>query len=173
MTVKGQQTQERNWEDVSFRKLYELPVEADILLLRPLALKFGDNGHVLVMDYGDMKVKRFGPDGKHVATYGTGIGAGPGDFIHMVDAGMVGDSIVFVVDGQLQRITYFSADGTYKNSRSISDKIHRYDVTLGGRSYFMMPASRRTIFETRRSENVVAFGNSLLAGQEEKKRANS
>ena len=166
LTVKGQQTQERNWEDVSFRKLYELPVEADILLLRPLAFRFGDNGHVLVMDYGDMKVKRFGPDGKHVATYGTGIGAGPGDLSNMTDTGTIGDSIVYVVDDQLRRIVFFASDGRIIDHASPSGYVHRHLVTPGGRSYSMVFTSERMVFETRHGVDAAKFGDSLLIGQE-------
>lgn len=89
-TLLVEQTQ-RSWSDVS---LTPIPLDSDIQdsLFRPMILKIAGN-YLYVGDYGDMKIKRFTPEGKFVNEIGIGRGKGPGEFTQFMDFYISKDTI--------------------------------------------------------------------------------
>ena len=162
LEAQSQRTDERIWAGVSLNLLHELPIEPDILLLKADVLKVEADGHVLVSDWGDMTVKRFDELGRHVVTYGTGIGTAPGELMSIFDFGALGDSAVYVLDGRAERISMFTNDGAFVNSMRVSSDHVRYVLTENGRSYAMIGNS--SVFETSYESETLTFGSSLLDG---------
>ena len=155
--------EERIWADVTLRLLHAIPNEPGIFLLRPERIYVGADGHIFISDWGDMTVKRFGNDGEHVATYGTGIGTAPGELMSIVDMGMIDDSLFFVVDSQSARLSVFDSNGTYIDSLSGSTDSFRHVFTNSGRSYSI--SRRPNPFKTSFGQESTSFGQALLSGQ--------
>ena len=166
VSVESQPVSERVWEDVSLRKLHDLPRDANMILFKPTATRTDTMNNVYVMDFGDMKVKRFDPFGKHVATYGEGPGTGPGEFNGMLDTGIMGDSVVYVLDGNARKVLLFTMAGDFLRDIAIGVLANRYVITPQGRSYLHTTA-RLELFETRKGSDttVIRFGGDVLKGQ--------
>ena len=168
LSFEGQRISTRVWENVSFHKLHELPTEPEVFLIRPTRIRASEDGHVYIVDYGDMKVKRFGPQGRHVATYGYGVGSGPGELMNIVNSGTIGDSVVFLVDNRQRKISFFSSDGMLLDDVSTKERVYRYVVTFRGRTYSMMPTSgEQAVFSTSYGAETQQFGGSLQEDQAE------
>lgn len=66
-------------------------------------------GGWLIADRDGPRLSRYDTDGRHLFTFGRR-GRGPGEFLTVSGMSLVGDSIV-VLDGRLQRLTFFSFAG--------------------------------------------------------------
>ncbi|MCC5905634.1 MAG: hypothetical protein JJU13_05485 [Balneolaceae bacterium] len=86
---------ERKWLD---NILEPVDLESDIedSLLNAMSLKNYDN-LLYIGDYGDMKIKRFLPDGTYINEIGIGQGRGPGEFSQFMDYYVSGDTI-YILD---------------------------------------------------------------------------
>ncbi len=71
------------------------------------------NGDVLVLDYGDVVIKRFGQRGALIGTIGRA-GSGPGEFRGLSEAGWTGDTL-WVHDATLRRITLFAGEKSVRS----------------------------------------------------------
>lgn len=70
--------------------------------------------------------------------------------------GVIGDSVVYVVDNSARNMQFFAMDGSYLRSESTSYFPVRYNVTGGGRVY-AMTAHFEYLFESRMGDDIVAF----------------
>ncbi len=82
--------------------------------------RFGRDGELLVLDRGDMRVRRFGSAGASVGAFGKS-GSGPGEFRGLSRSGWLGDSL-WVFDGAQRRISVFF-DGAYARSFNVASPI--------------------------------------------------
>ena len=106
-----QSTSGRVWSEVRLRELV-MPGEAEDrdLIFTPTAAR-ADRHNIYVVDLHAVAIHGFDSAGSYVATYGGNIGAGPGELMSIVDLGIIGDSTVYIVDENAQRISYFGLDG--------------------------------------------------------------
>lgn len=168
--LSEQAVPERVWPDLSLRKLFEVPVEAEISLHAPRAVKADARGFFYVVDFLELKVQGFGPNGTHRATYGQGIGEGPGEFTQIMDFGVTRDSVVYVNDRNARKLSRFSMDGSFLGSESLMRQFGefgvmgaiRYSVSSQGRKYTMFMTGD-VLFESRMGEEVTDFGPPLGA----------
>ena len=163
--VQVQSRTDRNWQEVSLRRLYEVPREPDVLLYRPGRITSGPDGSFYCIDHGDLKIKRFDEDGNFIQAYG-GIGEGPGEFEFIVDAAVLGDSILYAADLNQRKITFFDVEST-DYIRSIPD-LHafRYRITRGGRAYWYDNTWPGTLlYGTSREGEKAHFFGTLTEGQ--------
>jgi hypothetical protein len=79
------------------------------------------DGGVVVLDMGNRRVLRFGPDGVYHGTFG-GPGEGPGQFVAPLFLEVAGDRI-YVLDTALNRVTAFDTAGVF---------LSRFDIDLAG-----------------------------------------
>ena len=79
------------------------------------------NGNVVVLDSGNRRVMRFGPNGSYIDSF-SGPGQEPGQFVTPLFLEVAGDR-VYVLDSGLNRVTEFDSAGIY---------LDRYEVTLAG-----------------------------------------
>ncbi len=79
------------------------------------------NGNVVVLDAGNRRVLRFGPDGEYLGAFG-GPGQEPGQFATPVFLEVAGDR-VYVMDTGLNRVTTFDSAGVF---------VSRFEVDLRG-----------------------------------------
>ena len=69
-------------------------------------------GNVWVVDKGNHRVQKFGPDGVFLAAWGVH-GSGDGEFAFPSDLDIDGSDLLYVSEGQGDRIQVFDADGTF------------------------------------------------------------
>ncbi|MGD8866385.1 MAG: hypothetical protein PVI01_02125 [Gemmatimonadales bacterium] len=79
------------------------------------------DGGVVVLDMGNRRVLRFGPDGVYLGSFG-GPGDGPGQFVTPLFLEVAGDRI-YVLDSALNRVTAFDTAGVF---------LSRFDIDLAG-----------------------------------------
>lgn len=99
--LKEQVAPERSWRNVRVDSIVRVGNE-DERLLRPLQVVPFERG-LLVMDYGDMGLKKFDWSGQMVQAYGRS-GRGPGEFANPTDVD-VGGSTIWIADGGARRLT--------------------------------------------------------------------
>lgn len=90
----------------------------DTVLLIPRIYVADDNGVLYVFDYGDSRLKSFGPDGKPRWTFGRE-GKGPGEFSTVVDIEIDARGNVWIMDAATSRATAISSDGTLRTMISM------------------------------------------------------
>jgi len=82
-SLVGEPPAERTWLEPTIEKVATLSQSDDYMLYTPASATLGPNGSVLVMDFGDYKLKRFAPDGTYLQSYGNGHGQGPGEMLQL------------------------------------------------------------------------------------------
>ena len=80
-------------------------------LMHPLVLSIHDE-HLYVLDYGDLRLKRFTPEGAPAGVLINGRGEGPGELQNPVDFAVAGDT-VWVLDPNPRRIAVYRTDGAF------------------------------------------------------------
>ena len=134
--IQLQTSVEREWREVSLRKLYEVPRESGIELYDGGAFTIGPDGALYFRDHGDMKIKRFDADGYFKQSYGR-LGEGPGEFLMFMDAAILGDSILVVTDPDRRTISFFAVDSATFLYSIPHVHAFRYRITRSGRAYWL------------------------------------
>lgn len=106
---EAQETTVLQWERLN--RIGVLEGEAEYTFGRVVGLKFLSDGQIVVLDALDPHVRIFGPDGRHVASFGSK-GQGPGEFQRPVGP-MVTDSTISVFDQAQRRMVSFTVDGKH------------------------------------------------------------
>jgi hypothetical protein len=100
--VKG----DRKWKDVKIFK------EMEYGLIFPALVRVSYDGkYVYVLDYGDLKIKKFSSDGRFLSEYGKGKGEGPGEFKNPTDFVIDKNYNVWVCDPSNGLVTIFRDNG--------------------------------------------------------------
>lgn len=158
--IHKQQATERIWRDVGIRKLFDLPTTDADTLWSPGGVRVDHSGSVYIVDFGDLKVKRFSPDGEHVGSYGNGRGEGPGELISILDLSVTVDSVLSIVDNAARQILFFDIRSeVFLKERDVLDGSPvRHQMTASGREYLML-SNNVNLFESRKGSDVVTFGS--------------
>ncbi|MEO9885885.1 MAG: 6-bladed beta-propeller [Balneola sp.] len=111
---------ERTWLDYELEKV---PLENDLSdsLFNPMLVK-NFNDTLYVVDYADMKIKRFTKNGKFINQYGKNIGRGPEDFNQITDISIT-DEKIYAVDANTFKTKVLSKQ-TGEAYKPISYKHH-------------------------------------------------
>ena len=104
----------------------------DTTLLIPGVMAF-QNGHLLVFDYGDGRLKVFDPDGTWLWSFGR-FGGGPGEFRNPTDIMVGSDDLVWVLDRGAGRITRISPSGELFDL-----------ITLGASAWRFLPTADQVL----------------------------
>jgi hypothetical protein len=92
----------------------EAPPDA-ALLNKPIEMHVDDLGRVYVLDWGDMHVKVYEPDGRFLRTIGRN-GQGPGEFTTPAFMALMTDGRICLLDGGQHRVSFLSNEGQYLSS---------------------------------------------------------
>ena len=114
----------------------------DTTLLIPGLMAF-QNGHLLVYDYGDARLKVFGPDGTWLWSFGR-FGDGPGEFRNPTDVMVGADGLVWVLDRGAGRITRISPSGEFFDLITLGASIWRFLPTAD--QVLVFPADVSDVF---------------------------
>lgn len=84
--------------------------DENVAFYMPSTLAVDGAGNLYVLDTGNHRVQKFGPDGKYLATYGRQ-GQGPGEFYYPAWLAVDGQGFLYVSDPNNQRIQVLTPDG--------------------------------------------------------------
>lgn len=106
--------------------------DENLAFYMPSAIAVGAAGDLYVLDTGNHRIQKFGPDGKYLATYGRQ-GQGPGEFYYpawlAVDAG----GFLYVSDPNNQRIQVLTPDGKdHKTIKGLEQGVGALFLGKGG-----------------------------------------
>lgn len=111
LSALSQEADERSWRPAPADKVFTLTGEDPSKpFFGPLRAKMDARGHLFVVDYGDLRIKEFSPDGRFLRAYGNGKGQGPGEFTNLNDVA-IGPEGIWVSDYSNGRISVFAPDG--------------------------------------------------------------
>jgi sugar lactone lactonase YvrE len=83
--------------------------DANLAFYMPSDIALDASGNLYVLDTGNHRIQKFGPNGKFLASFGRQ-GQGPGDFYYPESFGIDGRGTLFVADTNNQRIQVMAAD---------------------------------------------------------------
>jgi sugar lactone lactonase YvrE len=84
--------------------------DENLAFFMPSAIGVDGAGNLFVLDTGNHRIQKFGPDGKYLATYGRR-GQGPGEFQYPAWLSVDGKGFIYVTDPHNQRIQVLTPDG--------------------------------------------------------------
>lgn len=148
----------RVWKEHGFEKLLALSPTA---LSRPALMRADDAGNIYVLDWADLRIKMFLPDGNLVKVFGEGRGTGAGAFANPTSFSVGGGGEVWVCDPRQRRITRFDAEGRAQTiaPQSAVDRI----AAVGDVLITMFPPGRDAFFEVYNfsGERLKSFGEMI------------
>jgi hypothetical protein len=117
---------------------------AESVLNRPQALAVDAQGGIYVMDWGDVDIKVFAPDGRLLRKFGKQ-GQGPGEFDIPAYFTRAADGRIFLLSGRQHRIIILDQEGTYLSSFRLDGFCDALGVDSRNRVYcsrFLTPEPR-------------------------------
>lgn len=160
---KPQSTTARVWTKPTFEKTAVLNSTS---LKAPEKMQADNNGNLFVIDWSDLRVKEFSPDGKLVKAFGEEVG-NPGAFVNPTGFAMDSGGNLWVCDLKQQRIAVLNKDGSRRTIKP-QDTIYRM-AALGDRMMTMIVPGDSRLFETYElsGQQLNSFGE-LLEDQSHK-----
>lgn len=139
---KAQPTSVRVWRKPTFEKTAVLNSTS---LKAPAKMGAENSGNIFVLDWSDLRVKEFSPDGKLLKAFGEEIGK-PDAFINPTDFAMDSSGNLWVCDLKQKRIGVFNTDGS---KRTIKPQNTTYRIAaIGDVMFTMVTPSHSRLFET-------------------------
>jgi hypothetical protein len=137
-----QSARERVWREHAFEEVTTLSPAA---LTKPAILRVDEAGQIYVLDWADLRIKMFSPDGNILKTLGKGKGAGAGAFVNPTSFSVGAGGELWVSDPLQRRITRLDADGKARTTvpQSSVDRI----AVAGDVLITMAPPSRNAFIE--------------------------
>jgi len=161
-----QSRQSRVWHAKPTHKLLTIAAAGPgYQLYGPLQLKVDASESIFVLDTGDLKVKKFTPEGRFVASYGKGRGQGPGELASLTDFGVNREGEVWVADLSNGRLTVFAPDGEVNRTLKLEQPPYR--LTFGKNGLFVMlsPTGDRLFADYSLDGNLRRTFGTFLANQ--------
>lgn len=130
--LAGQPAGQRQWRTASHRFLYTLGTGPDGPLVRPLLAKADASGNLLVLDWAERKIKKFGAGGHLMTVFGTGSGTEEGEFASITDFDARADGSVWACDPVNGRVTVFGPSGEVRRSMRPGSSPYRIALLPSG-----------------------------------------
>jgi hypothetical protein len=160
---KAQPTTVRVWRKPAFEKTAVLNSTS---LKAPAKMRAENSDNIFVLDWSDLRVKEFSPDGKLIKAFGEELGK-PGAFVNPTDFGLDSRGNMWVCDLKQRRIGVFNTDGS---QRTIKSQNTTYRIAaIGDVMFTMVTPSHSRLFETYDllGQQLKSFGE-LIADQTDK-----
>ena len=139
---KAQPTTVRVWRKPAFEKKAVLNSTS---LKNPEKMQANNNGNIFVLDWSDLRVKEFSPDGKLLRMFGEEVGS-PEAFVNPTDFAMDSGGNLWVCDLKQKRIGVFNTDGSKKTIKP-QNTTYRL-AAIGDVMFTMVTPSHSRLFET-------------------------
>lgn len=154
---KAQATTLRVWRKPTFEKTVVLNAK---LLKDPALMRAEDGANIYVLDWADLRIKEFSPDGKLLRTFGEEAGT-RGAFANPTGFALDSGGNLWVCDLKQERIGVFNTDGS---RRTLKPKHTVYKmVAIGDVMFTMVTLDYSQLFETFDSsgQQLKSFGDLL------------
>ena len=139
---KPQPTKVRVWRKPTFEKTAVLNSAS---LKAPEKMAADKSGNIFVLDWSDLRVKEFSPDGKLLRALGEEVGK-PGAFVNPTGFALDSGGSLWVCDLKQQRIGVLNSDGS-KRTIKPQNTIYRI-AAIGDRMMTMVAPAESRLFET-------------------------
>ena len=139
---KAQPTTDRVWRKPAFEKAAVLNSTS---LIDPRKMQADDKGNIFVLDWSDLRVKEFSPDGKLLKAFGEDVGS-PDTFENPTGFAMDSAGNMWICDFKQQRVGVFNRDGT-NSSFKPKNTIYRI-AAIGDVMMTMVTLDHSKLFET-------------------------
>lgn len=161
---KAQPTAVRVWRKPAFEKIAVLNSKS---LKDPAMMRAENSVNIFVLDWSDLRVKEFSPDGKLLRAFGEEAGS-PDAFINPTGFAMDSGGNLWVCDLKQQRIGVFNTDGSKRTIRPPTNTIYRIAAS-GDAMITMVTPGHSKLFETYdlSGQQLKSFGE-LLEDQSSK-----
>jgi hypothetical protein len=90
-----------------------------------------DRGSIYVLDWDRKQVRKFGPDGKYVLTFGRH-GQGPGEFQNPSTVRFAPDGSLYVSENYRNRLLFFDPDGKFLSQTTLPENMRDIWITPSG-----------------------------------------
>jgi hypothetical protein len=160
---KAQPATVRVWRKPAFEKIAVLNSKS---LKAPAKMQADNNGNIFVLDWSDLRVKEFSPDGKLLRAFGEEAG-NPDAFVNPTGFALDSGGNMWVCDFKQERVGIFNTDGS-KRSFQPKNTIYRM-AALGDVMMTMVVLEHDRLFETYdlSGKQLKSFGE-LLEDQADK-----
>jgi len=108
---------------------------AESILNRPVDLKVDAQGNIYVLDWGDVDIKVFSPEGQLARKIGKK-GQGPGEFDTPAYFDLAADGRIFLLSGRQHQMIILDGAGTYRSSFRLDGFCHALDIDEHGHIYY-------------------------------------
>ncbi len=163
--LADQDREGRVWHSIDVNSIASIGEE---ILFKPGYVK-GTTNDFFVIDYGDLKIKKFGIKGELIATYGLGRGEGPGEFFNPTGIAIDESGMIWVPDGAARTLSWFASDGGFIRRITFDEGVLRVAPLNGGGYYLMRisPANPNLFHKYDRKDSlIISFGKLVKNHQE-------
>jgi hypothetical protein len=154
---KAQPTTVRVWRKPTFEKTAVLN---STTVKAPAKMEADNSGNIFVLDWSDLRVKQFSPEGKLLKAFGQELGK-PGAFINPTGFAMDAGGNLWVCDLKQPGIRVLNSDGSSRTTAA-QNPIYRM-AAIGDVMFTMVTPSNSKLFETYNlsGQQLNAFGEIL------------
>jgi hypothetical protein len=140
------------------------------ILNRPLDLKLDSEGNIYVMDWGDVEIKVFSPDGRLIRTIGKK-GQGPGEFDVPAYFVVSPDDQVFLLSSRQYQVSVLDQAGAYLSGFKVEGFCMALGVDRNHRIYYsqLLSPEPTATEEFQKIENKMALFRTDMEGKEKTK----
>lgn len=139
---KAQSSTSRTWKEPSFEKLLVLGAPK---VTKPMFVRVADHGEIYILDWADLRIKKFSPDGNLLSVFGDGKGTGAGGFTNPTSFSIAPNGELWVVDPIQRKLTHFEPDGDAQ-ATALEKGLYRV-IVQGKLLVTMAPPSTTGLFE--------------------------
>lgn len=140
---------------------------AESVLNRPIELKLDSQGNIYVMDWGDVEIKVFAPDGRLLRTIGKK-GQGPGEFDVPASFVISADDQIFLLSGRQYQISVLDKTGVYLSGFKVEGFCMALGVDRNHRVYYsqLLTPEPTITEEFQKTENRMALFRADMEGKD-------
>lgn len=106
--------------------------EETVAFYMPAGIALDSQGNLYILDTGNHRVQKFGPDGRYLASFGRQ-GQGPGDFSYPDSIDIDSEDMVWISDPNNQRIQVLTPEGAERKTISfVKERVGKVRHTRSG-----------------------------------------
>jgi len=116
------------------------------MLNQPFDVNVAEDGTIYILDWGDVCIKVYGKDGKHLRTVGRK-GQGPGEFEFLIYMALASDGRIFIMDPVNGRVSVLDIYGKYLGGFRVEGQFREMKTDGKNRLYYSKRISQKTVEE--------------------------